>query len=81
MRPASTLARSRILLISESRCSELARIFSRFSNCLTGRTSFARRITSRVKPMIALSGVRNSWLMLARKLLLARLASSAASFA
>ena len=29
------------------------------------------------KPMIALSGVRSSWLILARKSLLARLASSA----
>ncbi len=31
--------------------------------------------------MIALSGVRSSWLMLARKLLLVRLACSASSFA
>ena len=38
-------------------------------------------MTSRVKPMIALSGVRSSWLMLARKTLLARLASSASSLA
>jgi hypothetical protein len=34
-----------------------------------------------VMPMMALIGVRSSWLMLARKLLLARLAASAASLA
>ncbi len=37
--------------------------------------------TSSVSPMMPLSGVRISWLMLARKVLLMRLADSAASFA
>ena len=39
------------------------------------------RSMSWVKPRMALSGVRSSWLMLARKTLLARLAASAASLA
>ena len=76
IRPASTLARSRIALMSESRCCALARIFSRFSYCFGSSRSCERRITMRVKPMIALSGVRSSCDMLARNALLCRLATS-----
>ncbi len=38
-------------------------------------------VKSSLMPMIALSGVRSSWLIAARKWLLARLASSARSMA
>ena len=63
--------RSRISSISASRCSALTRIFERLSTCFGGRPS-ALRETSRVKPMIAFSGVRSSWLMLARNRLFDR---------
>ena len=67
MRPASILERSRMSLINARRCSALTKIFSRFSYWRTGSASLARRITSRVKPMIAFIGVRSSCDMLARK--------------
>ncbi len=81
IRPASTLARSSTSLISSRRCFPLARTRSRKFRSLSWRrpSRFFRRML--VKPMIELSGVRSSWLMLARKSLLALLAASASSFA
>lgn len=60
-------------------CSPLLEMISTFSLCslvVSGRFSI-----SLANPRIALSGVRNSWLMLAKNMLLARLAASARSFA
>ena len=54
------------------------RILSRYSPTFDDGSRF---IASAVMPMIALSGVRISWLMFARNWLLARFAVSACSFA
>ena len=72
IRPASTLDRSRIPLISSSRWRPLRRIASRNSRCcpLTGPMPPESRRSE--NPMMALSGVRSSWLMLARNSLLSR---------
>ena len=77
-RSASIFDRSRMLLISSSRCCEAR---STLASCSRSWASCERRISSPVMPMMALSGVRSSWLMLARKTLLARLLASAASLA
>ena len=80
--PASILDISRMSLISASRCLPAALIFSRSRH--EARPGAGRRLpraASRSNPRMALSGVRSSWLMLARNRLLVRLAVSAASLA
>ena len=64
--PASTLERSRTSLISESRWFPEEMMSSRYSACFsfTGPTISSRNTCE--KPMIAFSGVRSSWDMLAR---------------
>ena len=79
IRPASILERSRMSLISVSRCRPLASIVSRYSSRRCGDPKPRRRTS--VKPSIPLSGVRISWLMCARNSLLAALAASACSLA
>jgi len=78
MRPASTLDRSRMSLISASRCLPLDTMVSRW-RCDCEPPLCHPRLSSSAKPRMAFMGVRISWLMLARKSLLARLAASAAS--
>ncbi len=75
-RPASILENSNTSLMSASKCSPLLPIIARLSCWLVVRLlSYA---SNSLNPKIALSGVRNSWLMFARKVLLARFAASAA---
>ena len=78
MRPASTFDRSRMSLISSTRCLPLEWIVSR---CRRASRSFLPqpRFSTSVKPRMAFIGVRISWLMLARKSLFARFAASASS--
>src|ERR1017187_6611379 len=75
---ASIFDRSRISLIRMSRCLPLAWMRSKKLRSAGRRLAdlFFNRMPA--KPMTELSGVRNSWLMLARNWLLVRLASSAA---
>ena len=76
--PASIFEKSRMSLINASRDSPDLRTMVRYSRCssVSGVSS-----ASSVMPMMAFIGVRISWLMFARKPLLARLAASAASLA
>ena len=79
IRPASIFDRSRMSLITASRCSPLRRIA-----LMESRRSLAVRSKSSSRsacPMIAAIGVRISWLMFARNSLLVRLAASAAALA
>ena len=78
--PDSISARSRISLISSSRYQPALRIWSR-SRCWAGVGGGEPDAMSCAKPRIALSGVRNSWLMPERKSDFARLAFSAAAMA
>jgi len=64
--PASTLDRSSTPLMRLSRCSELTRTFCKLSFCKPAICPSVFLNTRRVKPMIAFSGVRSSWLILAR---------------
>ena len=79
MRPDSIFDTSKISLIRDNRCLPEEAIFE--------RQSFTRFVSSMlapaiaVMPMIALSGVRMSWLMFERKLVLAARALAAASSA
>ena len=74
--PASMRERSRMSLSNcSSECAELSMSVSQ-PDC----SAFSgESISMRVSPMSAFSGVRTSWLMLARNSLLARLACSASS--
>ena len=74
--PASILDRSRMSLMSCSRCWAAVVSLSMRSRA---RPSWQSRRIRWARPMMAFIGVRISWLMLARKALLARLAASAAS--
>ncbi len=77
--PASILDRSRMSLSSVKRCAPLRRMV-----CAWPRRSRGSRSPSRsrsAKPRMAVSGVRSSWLMLARNSLLARLADASARLA
>ena len=76
--PASILEKSRMSLISSKRFSPLLRTISANWSCSPFRSVSSKRL---VKPITPFIGVRISWLMLARKVLLAMLADSAASFA
>ena len=78
--PDSITARSRISLISLSRCHPAWRIWAMLSDWEAVGNGEADSI-SWAKPRIALSGLRSSWLMLERKSDLARLAFSAADLA
>ena len=74
--PASILDRSRMSLISESRCWPEAWMSCTYSACLAlSSPNILSRSTSE-KPMMALSGVRSSWDMLARNSDLCWLAAS-----
>ena len=73
--PASMLATSSRSVISTSRCSPDSRI--RRMRCCCASLSEASICSSCAKPRMALSGVRNSWLIVARKRLLAWFAASA----
>ena len=79
-RPDSIFARSRRSLMMDSRCLPLVCTRRSWCSCsaLSGPGSFISMVP--VKPMMALSGVRSSWLMLARKLSLAWLARSSSTF-
>jgi hypothetical protein len=76
--PASILEKSRMSLMIESRLSPESRTVSAYSRCSPVRGVPSR---SSVMPMTPFMGVRISWLMLARKALLALLADSASSLA
>ena len=78
--PDSTFERSRMSSMSSSRWCPLRWMVSRYRAVSTPSRARPRRSRS-VKPMIAFIGVRISWLMFARKSLLARLAASARSLA
>jgi hypothetical protein len=80
MRPASIFDRSRMSLISPSRCRPLRSTASRNSRCSSG-TSPAPPLRMRSeKPMIALSGVRSSCDMFARNSPLRRAARWSSAF-
>ena len=74
--PASIFEKSRMSLMTSSRASADSRMASRWPLCAGVRPVSP---SSSAVPITALSGVRISWLTLARKVLLARLARSAAS--
>ena len=78
--PASTFERSRMSLIKPSRCLPLVVIWptNRLRVASSNCPSLAS-LSSSEKPMIELSGVRSSWLMLARKTLLCLFASMSAA--
>ena len=78
--PDSMTARSRISLISFSRCQPASRIWVIRPDWAAVGGGAADSI-SWAKPRMALSGLRSSWLMLERKSDLARLAFSAADLA
>src|ERR1700733_3036810 len=78
--PDSITARSRISLINLSRCHPAWRIWAMLSAWAGAGAGEADSI-SWAKPRMALSGLRNSWLMLERKSDFARLAFSAADLA
>src|ERR1035438_9701535 len=78
--PDSITARSRISLISFSRCHPAWRIWEIRAAWEAVGNGTADSISC-AKPRIALSGLRSSWLMLERKSDLARLALSATTLA
>ena len=87
VRPASILDISNTSLIKSNRCSPLRAIVSKYS-CRWATSRLAARLLWResranswVNPRMIFSGVRSSWLILARNWLLARLAASAACLA
>ena len=73
--PLSILLMSKISLMSPSRCWLEEAIFWVYSRTFSGLS--ASRLRREEKPTMAFIGVRMSWLMLARKLLLASLATLA----
>ena len=76
IRPASTLDRSRISLMRDNRWRPDVRISSVYSACFSFSSPNSLSPRTSEKPMIALSGVRSSWDMLARNSDLCRLAAS-----
>src|SRR5436190_4666588 len=64
MRPASILDRSRMSLIKASRCRAAPSTRSSGSRSCFAASASSRSIS--LTPMMALSGVRSSWLILAR---------------
>ena len=79
MPPASIFDRSRISLRMSFRCTPEARMSCTYSSCLTASEPYRPAIIISENPMIALRGVRSSWLILARKADLARSAALARS--
>src|SRR5581483_7578225 len=77
MRPASILEKSNRLLTSLKRRRQLRRARSRWSRTAAGVWAFI--LASSRGPNINVSGVRNSWLMLEKKVVLARSISASAS--
>ena len=75
--PTSRRLMSSTSSISSSRCPAAPLILSRQSSTVSG-SSFLRRMRSAM-PRMPFTGVRKSWLMWDRKMVLARLARSAAS--
>ena len=73
--PASIFEKSRMSLMMPSRPSPLDRMVSTYSRCCGVSLVSSSRL---VMPITPFMGVRISWLMLARKVLLARPAASAA---
>jgi hypothetical protein len=78
MRPASMREKSRMPLMRERSVSAELESVSTMSSCSPDRRVSRSRLDM---PMMALSGVRSSWLTLARNRLFARLASSACRLA
>jgi hypothetical protein len=76
IRPASTFDRSRMSLISDSRCVPEAWMSRRYSACLSFSSPNMRSFSTSENPMIAFSGVRSSCDMFARNSDLCRLATS-----
>lgn len=74
--PASIFAMSRTSLMMVRSCSPLRSIISKYSRCSPEVTSSRSKP---VMPRIELRGLRNSWLMFARKMVFAELAASARS--
>ena len=64
--PASTLERSRISFSNSSRWRPESRMSSRYSACLSLSSPNSRSSRTSENPITALSGVLNSWDMLAR---------------
>src|SRR4051812_895001 len=75
IRPASIFDRSRMSLMSESRCFPEERMSSRYSFCFSFTSPKMPCDSTSENPMTALSGVRSSWLMFARNSLLWRFAA------
>ena len=71
---------SRMSLMTERRYSPLVRISLQYSSYLPEPSEPKMPLITSAKPMIALSGVRSSWLILARNSDLARFALSACAF-
>jgi hypothetical protein len=78
--PASTFERSRMSLISDSRCFPLLKMSPTKWRCFSVRSPSRPSASTSEKPMIALSGVRSSCDMLARNADFMRLASSSSTF-
>ena len=78
-RPASILEKSSKLLTRLCRRSPLRCTSSRRSRCNGGNGSFDAARASLTGPSIKVSGVRNSWLTLEKKMVLARAMSASAS--
>ena len=78
--PASMRSMSSRSLTMSSRCLPLSCTISRFLAWRAGMSASVLRSTMRLKPMIAFSGVRSSWDMLARNCDLSRPASTSAAF-
>ena len=79
MRPASILERSSTSLIRRSRCLPLVWMSASGSPNSAGTGPYSPSVSISVKPRIAFSGVRSSWLMLARNSDFALLACSSRS--
>src|SRR5258705_3605178 len=80
MRPASTLDRSRMSLISDSKWRPEERMSSTYSFCLSFSSPKNFSSSTSEKPMIAFSGVRSSCETFARNSDLCRLAASISRF-
>src|SRR5258705_9690148 len=66
IRPASIFDRSRMSLMRDSRCRPDSRMSCRYSVCFSLMAPNIPWASTSENPMTALSGVRSSWLMLAR---------------
>ena len=64
--PASTLERSKMSLMSDNRCWPLVKMSPVYSRWLSVMSPTRPSLRASENPMMALSGVRSSWLMVAR---------------